>query len=120
MHISALRFEKISGEGCRMELTNGRNRDTFMVHPGKWQAGSLHLDGGCTDLSRHVFREGLYEKFYVKGCTRGHTLFMDMLFQETSFQDTWEVIFEEGLIRVKVKRNTGFVPVDFSVPAYPA
>ncbi|MCI8923431.1 MAG: hypothetical protein HFI45_05450 [Lachnospiraceae bacterium] len=45
---------------------------------------------------------------------------MDMLFQETSFQDTWEVIFEEGLIRVKVKRNTGFVPVDFSVPAYPA
>ncbi len=47
LHISALRFEKISGEGCRMELTNGQNRDTFMVHPGKWQAGRLHLDGGA-------------------------------------------------------------------------
>lgn len=88
--------------------------------PGQMAGRKSPFGRGGTDLSRHVFREGLYEKFYVKGCTRGHTLFMDMLFQETSFQDTWEVIFEEGLIRVKVKRNTGFVPVDFSVPAYPA
>ena len=120
LHISKLCFEKEpDGEGCRVRLTNGQNTDNFEVSAKGWKAGLLHLDGESTNLSQCVFREGMYENFYVKGCTKGNVLYMDMLFEETSFQDTWEITFEGERIRVQVKRNTGFVPVDFDVYAYP-
>lgn len=119
LHILALRFEKPPrGEGCLVELSNGRNRDTFRISE-EWTAGALHLDGEDTNLSQYAFREGLYERFHVKGCTRENVLYMDMVFQETSFQDTWEIAFEDGRLHVKIVRNTGFVPADFDGYAYP-
>lgn len=114
LHISSLKLLRMAGENdrCLLELQNGRNRDVLTVSATDWTPGSLHLDETCTELEKAVFRAGLYEKCHVKGCTKENVLYLDMFFQETSYQDTWEIAFGENDIMLTVKRNTGFVPVD--------
>lgn len=117
LHISALRLIRIEGEDdrCLLELKNGKNRDNLTVSAQEWVEGRLHLDGDSTELEKAVFRAGLYSKCYVKGCTKDNVFYLDMLFHETSFQDTWEIVFREREILLNIKRNTGFVPVDIHV-----
>lgn len=98
---------------CTLELGNGGNKDELMISASGWVQGRIHVDGAYTPLTQEVFRAGLFENCYVKGCTQKNIFYMDMLFPETAYQDTWEIRFEEERIQVKVKRNTGFVPVDF-------
>lgn len=117
LHLSALKLMRVTGENdrCLLELQNGGNRDVLTVSAAEWTPGRLHLDAACTELEKAVFRAGLYEKCHVKGCTKGNVLYLDMFFQETSYQDTWEIAFGENEITLTVKRNTGFVPVDVHV-----
>lgn len=117
LHLSALKLMRVTGENdcCLLELQNGGNRDVLTVSAAEWTPGRLHLDAACTELEKAVFRAGLYEKCHVKGCTKGNALYLDMLFQETSYQDTWEIAFGENEIMLTVRRNTGFVPVDVHV-----
>ncbi|MBD5392847.1 MAG: serine hydrolase [Lachnospiraceae bacterium] len=114
LHITSLRFVQIDSEEdkCRLELKNGENIDVLTVSVKDWTPGEIHVDGNYTDLSKYSFRAGLYPKCHVKGCSKDNAFYMDMLFQETSFQDTWKVTFEENEIRLSVKRNTGFVPAE--------
>lgn len=117
LHLSALRLMRIEGETdrCLLELQNGGNRDILTVSAQDWMAGELQLDGNCTELEKAVFRAGLYSKCHVRGCTKDNIFYLDMLFQETSYQDTWEIEFKGNEILLTIKRNTGFVPVDVHV-----
>lgn len=117
IHISSIRFletdrkERI-GKECRMELGNGRSRDTFYVAADRWTKVLLHLDSNETNVLQTGFRQGMFEDAYVKGCTVDGTLYLDLFFYHTTAQDTWEVRFWDDRVSVKINRNTCFVPIN--------
>lgn len=117
LHITGLCFREKDGrkDACWLELWNGENRDVLEVTADAWTPAQLRLDGAATKLDKYVFRAGLFPHCHVKGCTENGVFYMDMFFEETSFQDTWEVRFQKDALTLSVKRNTGFEAVDFTV-----
>ena len=117
LHIRALRLiqDETETDECLLELQNGACTSLITLSPKDWIPGTLALDGTCTELEKSVFRAGLFSNCHVKGCTKDNILYLDMLFQETSFQDTWEISFSGSGILLDIKRNTGFVPANIHV-----
>ena len=116
MHITSLKFEKASGDNaCVMELGSGDNLDRFLLTPDRWQAGTFHPDWKLTDKRKTAFREGMFEKLYIKGCTRDGVLYVDVIFPETSYQDTWEITFGEKKLHLQIRRNAEFFPMSVDV-----
>lgn len=117
LQLTEVRFWQKEGQkdSCMLEMKNGEKTDTLVVFPDKWSETEFHIDENRTDVSRASFREGLFQRCFVKGCTVGEKLYLDMFFPETTFQDTWEVTFETQGILLDVHRNTGFVPGNFTV-----
>ena len=117
LHIRALRLiqDETETDECLLELQNGACTSLLTLSPKDWIPGTLALDSTCTELEKSVFRAGLFSNCHVKGCTKDNVLYLDMLFQETSFQDTWEISFSGSSILLDIKRNTGFVPANIHV-----
>lgn len=94
---------------------------------GRWSAAALSKDNfthGILDLTSEKevtqlkfwsLYSGLFEKIAVKGCTQNNTLYIDMAFVNTPFQDTWEIQFHGDGFNAHVKRNVGFKDVDFTM-----
>lgn len=116
MHVTSLKFEKASGDNAYvMEIGSGDNSDRFLLTPDRWQAGTLHPDWKLTDQRKTAFREGMFEKLHIKGCTQDGVLYVDIIFQETSYQDTWEITFGEKKLHLQIRRNTEFFPMSVDV-----
>lgn len=115
LQITGLRFLKNEEGGYWMELHNGKNSDRLPLSAKEWKEGKLRIDGAYTQRNKWVFRNGLYGKLYMKGCTQDGVLYLDMIFPETAYQDTWEIRFGQEELQLYVKRNAGFDEIDFRI-----
>lgn len=113
IHMIVLGFDKGCEQGeYLVTIGNGKCLDQICVSAKEWKAGKLILDPESVNLEKAVFRDGLYENLYAKGCTKDGVLYLDIIFPETAFQDTWKVTFDKNKIHLNIHRNAGFVPVD--------
>ncbi|MDP4090654.1 MAG: serine hydrolase, partial [Bacillota bacterium] len=116
-NITKVAFEKAkqSKENYRLSFEIGGNWNTVELSKHCWTAASLDLSSEevVTRQKRWSKHYGLFENIAVKGCTQNNTLYMDMAFVNTTFQDTWEIRFQDGGFTAHVKRNVSFVGVDF-------
>ena len=113
LQITGIRFLKNGENEYWMELHNGKNADRLLLSVDRWEEGRLHIDGAYTQRNKWVFRNGLYERLFVRGCTACGILYLDMIFPETAYQDTWEIRFEQNDLRIHIIRNAGFDEINF-------
>lgn len=115
LQITGIRFLREGEDRYFLELHNGKNADRLPLSGERWEEGQLHIDGAYTQRNKWVFRNGLYERLFIKGCTAEGILYMDMVFPETAYQDTWEIRFGQEKLCISIRRNTGFDEIDFSI-----
>lgn len=114
--ITELSFENTQ-KGVRIHLTHGTCQNTFEVEPEVWREGTLTLDKKYLEENQFVFGTRLYEKMAARGCLNDGVYYLDFIYPQTAYQDTWELRKTDQGIRLWIKRNTGFDRVDFEVEA---
>ncbi len=116
LQIDRLSFENQT-DGIGVAVVQGSSVSRFTVNKDNWLHGTFELDENCHDMRKYVFSCRFYEKMYTKGTYLNGVFYMDILYPQTAYQDTWEVSLLDGRMQIKIKRNTGFEKVDFCVLA---
>ena len=58
---------------------------------------------------------GVLPKAAAKACTTGNTLWVDIAFLGTPFQDSWEFAWEDNQLTWRLRRAASFFPADFTI-----
>lgn len=118
-NILKVSLNKASGEVEKymLSLEVGGRWSTAALSKDNFTHGILDLtsEKEVTQLKSWSLYSGLFEKIAMKGCTQNNTLYFDMAFVNTPFQDTWEIQFHGDGFTSQVKRNVGFKDVDFTM-----
>lgn len=80
-----------------------------------WPEGLCADNPQCVSFSS---LRGVLPKAAAKACTAGNTLWVDIAFLGTPFQDSWKFIWKDDQLIWRLQRAASFFPADFAISGH--